>query len=264
MGPCHSVWYAKLAHFISKLTFLHKVRWHHKTLSMIKNLVPHPEDDTFAVFYSHRTTKEHLKTRVSIFHVRSSVPSSIRSIPFMLRNISLNVPYSERSMYTFVGITQDWRVVQFGDDCKMIKEAGSAARGLTSDHIPSRRTLFRDIFGKSAFAEVPTLSSSSVEMGKRPALWTGKEASDTFTSPAYLMPPLEHLFEPLIARFLIPRDQDIAQSRVMEPEEPDVDMEEDVQDPMISGVHQPRNVDQEEMDSFVALFRRHTVTCLSF
>lgn len=251
-------------HFVSsELTFLHKVRWHHKTLSMIENLVPHPEDDTFAVFYNHRANKEHLKTRVSIFHVRSSIPSSIHSIPFMLRNISLNVNYSERSMYAFVGITQDWRVVQFGDGCKIVKEAGYAARGLTSDHIPSRRTLFQDIFGKSAFAEVPT-PSSSVEMGKRPALWIGKEASDTFTSPAYLMPPLEHLFEPLIARFLIPRDQDIAQSRVVEPGEPDVDMEEDVQDPMISGVHRPRMVDQEEMDSFVTLFRRHTVTCMSF
>lgn len=166
-------------------------------------------------------------------------------------------------MFAFIGITQDWRVIQFGDDCGMVKEAGSVTRGFASDHTRSPRTLFQDIFGKSAFTEVPAPSFSSVEMGKRTALWAVKEVSDAFASPTYLMPPLEHLFEPWIAQFLIHRDHDIDQPRVVEPEEADVDMEEDVQDLTISRVRRTRVVDQEEMDSFVALFRKHAVTCMS-
>jgi NET1-associated nuclear protein 1 (U3 small nucleolar RNA-associated protein 17) len=152
-------------------------------------------------------------------------------------------------------------VVQFGDNCKLNKEAGSNARELTSNHTSARRTLFQDIFGKSAFNEVPAMSAPAVEIGKRPV---GNEISDTFDSPAYLMPPLEHLFGAVIGAFLTPRGQDAYQSNSMEPNEPDVDMEEDPADLMVGGVIRPRVVDQAEMDAFIALFQTHSVTCMRF
>ncbi|KAF9469861.1 WD40-repeat-containing domain protein [Collybia nuda] len=233
------------------------VRWHHKTLSTIENVVPHPEDYSFAVFCNHKANKEQLTTKVSIFHVGSPVPSAVHSIPFILRNISPYIRSSGQSSYAFIGITRDWHLVQFGDDCKAVDEGSSIIKGLTSGHAPQRHTLFQDIFGKSAFTEVPVPSSPPVGIGKYPA-WTGTAASDAFESPAYLMPPLEHLFEPLLGRFLTPCDRTTGQPQIMENEEQEMDTNEDEQNSIISRVHRSRVVEQNEMDALATLFQRHT------
>ncbi|KAF5385093.1 hypothetical protein D9615_001275 [Tricholomella constricta] len=237
----------------------HSVRWTYEALMTIDRVIPHTEGDSFAVFHGYFSSQELPKTRVSILRAVSSAPASSHSIPFRLRNFSL-YPFSRKlSGQVFVGITYDWRVVLFGDGAKLAKEEGSTATEIASSSTPIRRTLFQDIFGYSAFAEPPTVSTS-VDGMNRPR--SGKAATDVFDSPAYLMPTLEHLFNPLMDGFLKHRPDD-APEHVVPEEEEEVDMEEEPAEPVLVGDRSSRVVNQEEMDAFVEFFKKHSVKCLS-
>ncbi|GLB35879.1 putative WD40 repeat-like protein [Lyophyllum shimeji] len=234
----------------------HSVRWDYKALWTIDKVVPHADEDSFAVFHE-SSKQEPPKTRVSMFRAASSAPSGTRSVPFRLRNLA-TYPFSRRSSgRTFVGITEDWSVVLFGEGAKSAKEEGSTATEIVSSSVPHRRTLFQDIFGKAAFAEHQTVPVS-VDGNTRPR--NAKAATDVFNSPAYLMAPLEHLFGTLMDGYLKPRVEDSPIPVV--PEDEDVEMEEDT-DSLVSGTQRGRVVSQDEMDAFVDLFKKHSVKSLA-
>ncbi|KAG6817965.1 hypothetical protein H0H87_012433 [Tephrocybe sp. NHM501043] len=230
------------------------VQWSYKALLSINEIVPHPETDSFAVFHI-SPNQEHKKTRVLVFRAASSIPHIARSVPFKLRGV---VPYSlAKSLgHTFVCITDDWNVVLVGDNAKQGPEEGSMATGIISNAVAQKRTLFSDIFGKSAFIAVP---DNSVFAGETQHTKLGKATADTFAAPAYLMPAFEHFFDHLIGGFLRPRPDDILAPVAHEDE--DIDMDEEPADPMLVGVHRTRIVSQDEMDSFVTLFRNHSLDC---
>lgn len=97
--------------------------------------------------------------------------------------------------------------------------------------------------------------------GKRSAL-------SIFNAPAYLMPPLESLFEPLIGSFLHLRTEvlDPSESRRNDAEDEDVQMDVDQdanpeEKPLLVGTRAERIVDGREMNDFVELFKHYGLTC---
>lgn len=237
-----------------------QVRWHYTTVLTIAHVVGHPQEDSFTVFLDYALNSGHQKnwTRVLIFQVTSPSPSSIHSLPFTLRNLSLYMLSSAPSKYTFIGITQEWNVVLFGDDTKLIKE-GSTAKEITLDSSSSRRSLFQDIFGKSAFAVSPNAPALPMKSPTRP--WTGKEAVEAFDSPAYIMPPLDTLYDPIMNSLMKPRFENIRDNS-MGPGDEDAEMDaEDVDTVLASTRRLPRIVSRGEIETFIELFRKHSIRC---
>ncbi|KAJ7446497.1 WD40 repeat-like protein [Mycena galericulata] len=231
-----------------------RVRWHHKSTGPICALVSHPRQDTFAVVSSTSWTGDRTKSRVALFQVNSPKPSRTLSVPFSFRNITWYPLVS--SAFSVVAITHDWKVVVLGDNINIGKDEGAVSRGIAADSAPQRRTLFQDIFGKSAFGEQAGVLQSVAPA--RP--WTGREGTKVFDDAAYLMPPLEDLFDSLMIDFLKPRvvekvsalPSDVAENQ-------DVDMTGDAASATVAGGDGKRLVDEAEMSAMVDLFKTHTL-----
>ncbi|KNZ77003.1 WD repeat-containing protein 75 [Termitomyces sp. J132] len=231
------------------------VRWSYKALLSIIQVVPHPVTDSFAVFYT-SPGQERQKTRILIFRSASPTPFIARSLPFRIRTVA---PYllARSSDHIFVGITRDWDVALLGDSSKQTQKEGSIATGIISSSIPQKRTLFQDIFGKAAFAEIPstTISTSETQYTNH-----GKTMNpNAFAAPAYLMPAFDHIFDQIIGGFLQPRSDDLRTG--LPPDDEDVDMEEESAAIAFDGVSSVRVVSQEEMSLLVTLFRDQSIEC---
>lgn len=87
-----------------------------------------------------------------------------------------------------------------------------------------------------------------------------------FDAPAYLMPPIESLFEPLIDSFIQPRQNELGSTHgtlVLEHLNEDVDMAGQSDDEsQTTGMRSERVVDDNEMDMLVDLFRHNRGQCL--
>ncbi|KAJ7786480.1 quinon protein alcohol dehydrogenase-like superfamily [Mycena metata] len=229
-----------------------RVRWHHKSSSSIRALVSHPREDTFVVLLS-PSTEDRPKSRVTVFSVNSAQPTKTVSVPFDFRNV-VWYPLATSS-FSLVGITHDWKVVVLGDGihAHVPKDEGAVSRELASHSAPQRRTLFQDIFGKSAFGEQALAAGGSQSSGT-----SGREGAEVFEGAAYLMPPLEELFEPLMSGFLKPRAVEGSDLPSTIPVDMDVDMEPDAST-TLAGVDARRTVDKKEMGAMVDLFKAHTL-----
>lgn len=141
-----------------------------------------------------------------------------------------------------------------GDEVHLPAEAESS-RGLTSSsHSASRKTLFQDIFGQSAFAGVPADPISYVPVESR----NSEEALAIFNTPAYLAPPIETLYTSLMDGFLTKRPEDAWEIKdAVDQVEQDeaMDVEETPGVPLTSRV-----VDDQEFDTFVELFKKQAVS----
>ncbi|KAJ7293732.1 WD40 repeat-like protein [Mycena rebaudengoi] len=231
-----------------------RVRWHHKSSGVVQAVVSHPREDVFAVI-SHSSAEERTKSKVSLFQVNSPQPSKTIPIPFSFRNVTWYPLVS--SVFSLVAITSDWKVVVLGDKILLPKDEGSALKGIAADAAPQRRTLFQDIFGKSAFGEqTASPPQNASPSSSRP--WTGREGTVLFGEVAYLMPPLEGLFEPLMNGFLKPRSADITPAPAIVAMDEDVDMDGD-ELPVVAGRSLKRGVGDEEMAAMVDLFKAHTL-----
>jgi NET1-associated nuclear protein 1 (U3 small nucleolar RNA-associated protein 17) len=253
------------------LTFRLLVRWHHKSPSLLEAVVPHPLEDTFALFYSSTSPKpDHHQTQVSVYQVLSPNPHQTHSVPFKLLNIiwcplSRSPSSLNSSSFTLVGITGTWSVVLVGDEVRLPQQSGSSPTVIVDDRSVQRRTLFQDIFGKSAFAnvsvETPPLNIPLSEDGHQSR--TGKGFSSIFDRPTYLSPPLESLFEPLVGKFLKKRTgPDVGvMDETTEPEhaniDEDVDMEDEADTSVAVRPQTARAVGEDEMAIFVDLFKKH-------
>lgn len=77
------------------------------------------------------------------------------------------------------------------------------------------------------------------------------------------MPPLETLLEPILDVFMRKRSAEIsvAQTALPDAEDGDHDMDVDAE-PVKANIRRARVVDQKEMDTFVDLFKHHSILCL--
>jgi NET1-associated nuclear protein 1 (U3 small nucleolar RNA-associated protein 17) len=163
-----------------------------------------------------------------------------------------------------VGITDNWDVVVCGDDVHPLAGEGSVARGLlTGSQEPSKRTLFQDIWGDSALTGAP-VDPLIQEKVASTASRNGQEIADIFGGPAYMIPPLETLFEPIMTHFLTPRPPEDETILVLsfpgeDAEDTNMDVDESQADVRVSGTQAGRVVDAREMDALIHLFRHHGV-----
>ncbi|KAF8167608.1 quinon protein alcohol dehydrogenase-like superfamily [Crassisporium funariophilum] len=238
--------------------------WQSNTMVTIDRVVPHPREDTFAVFHS-SAGSEVSHTYVSIFGTTSNKPTSTRSVPFGLKSVVWS-PLRRCAGYSLVGVTHNWRVVTFGDSQLHAQVEGSTARELNVENHPQRRTLFRDIFGSSAFAEgraesIPASSSVSTQA----RLAKGSESDEIFGDPAYLTSPLDNLFNPLMKLFLTTRisESSTPKEHLHSEDEEDVMMEDEVAEPLVLTTRPPRITNQGEMEMFTKLFRTSSLAVIS-
>jgi NET1-associated nuclear protein 1 (U3 small nucleolar RNA-associated protein 17) len=200
---------------------------------------------------------------VEVYQASSATPHRVHSLPFRLRNVVWSVAGAtvDPTAFTLVGITQAWAVVALGDHVHVPQEEGTSARNIGTLGVASSRTIFADIFGQSAFVDVHAPAETS---------WSAAPSADThthaptgfFEARAYLMPPLESMFDALMDSFLKPR---IAEMPIHEEDAEELQDDEDVDMAVVeeteafSDPRQHRVIDEREMDQFVALFRRHAV-----
>lgn len=263
MGPRCPLWSVIWHRFHLKLMFLLLVRWHHKSLWPIDKILPHPYDDSFAILHSPSISRRHT-TPITIF--TSSSPTAHRklTVPFGFLNVVWHTPSTgttsrTNSAYKLVGITNGYSVVLFGDNIISPSSEGLSANSMVdnAETIPNR-TLFQDMFGVSSFSS-PSKPSDSAPGSAFP--WSRNKIAEFFDVPAYLMPPIVSLFEPLIDNFIQPRqiEMDGTQgSLVIRHPDEDVDMAAQSDDePQTTGMSSERVVDVNEMDMLVDLFRHN-------
>lgn len=244
------------------------VRWHHRSAIEIDHVITHPSDDTLALLQS--TSPTSTGTRVLLFRPASAIPYKTHTIPFRFSNVIwYPTPASPSTNFSLVGITESWSVLLFGDDVQSPADDGASGSRIAPDTNlgPPKTSIFQQMFGISAFAGIEPPSSLDFSFpltardGKRSAL-------AIFDAPAYLMPPLESLFEPLLGGFLQLRSETqatlAAGAGVGAHEDEEVQMEVDEDDvgdkPLFVGSRPERIVDGREMNDFVELFKHYGLT----
>lgn len=236
---------------------------------MIERIIPHPQEESFALFERLVASDSSAPpTRVLTFRPSSAMPTASRTLPFHLLSVvsqsSPTGPSSEHPSFTFIGITDSWSAVIFGDNARLPEEDGASARDLTDNVVSNRKTLLQDIFGKSAFVDLTVESAPSTAPVAVPSKIT--DASQIFDAPAHLIPPLETLFDDVMRGFLAerPADQPDESNGQDEAQDEDVDMDPLAADDLVV-VKAPttRIVDQQEMNAFVELFRHYSIKCTS-
>ncbi|KAI9512508.1 WD40 repeat-like protein [Russula earlei] len=243
-----------------------KVQWHHRCEHPVSAVVPHPRDELLAVFYSHPPS-----STVSIFDPSGNSPRNTYTLPFTIRNVvwypQLSSKAKETSTFHLVGITDNWDVIICGDDVHLPAGEDVVARGLsTGSQAPHKRTLLQDIFGDSALAGAPVVQKKAAGVVAR----NGNQIMDILGGPAYLTPPMETLFEPLMTHFLTPRtsaDETIPEPGLPRRDEEDysMDVDESQDNPLVShgGTRTGRVVDAQELGVLIELFRHHGVKASS-
>lgn len=227
------------------------------TPQSIEKVVPHPKEASFAVFCSSTIVDEEHRTRISIFLASSNTPTSIRALPFGLRNV-VWASFNSRPGFNLVGITHSWRAVTIGDSEQTLTEDGLTAKAMNNHSQQlQRRTLFQDIFGASAFASVSSDTPQTASLQRKDKI------HDVFDTPAYLAPSFDFLFEPLIKSFLTPRPSEpiIMDDTVENDTDEDIVMEEEqgAVTSVLSG-HPSRTPHPGEMEAFTKLFRARCMT----
>lgn len=102
--------------------------------------------------------------------------------------------------FSLVGITHAFGVVLLGHDVSIVDEASSSTKTLRKGPVIPKRSLFEEMFGVPALTDVPHNTVPAAIDTTLP--WKSSETGRVFDAPAYLMPPMESLFESLINGFL--------------------------------------------------------------
>ncbi|RPD82358.1 WD40 repeat-like protein [Lentinus tigrinus ALCF2SS1-7] len=251
--------------FLWDLVF-QSLRWRHHSSSAIERVLPHPTEEQIVIMerVPAPTTADVSTTKALVLSPYSSAPVSIRTLPFQLRSV-VAVPSSgffptDPSGFTLVGITDAWSVVVFGDDVQLPEEEGASAQGITQDATVTKRTLFHDIFGASAFADLATAPGPSTSAATTVQPWKGQDIAEIFDAPAHLMPPLELLFDTVMDGFLAERpEEDEQEAEAADGEEMEVDEDVEEADRPLKAAPLDRVVDRQEMGGFVELFMQFAI-----
>lgn len=237
------------------------VCWHFDSPLGVCRIVSHPTEDKFVVFHETPLDDEGQRTTISVFHVSSRVPQRTCTVPFGLRNVTWYSASPTTTNFSFVGISYNWSVVVFGDKSLLRKGETTTLKELIGFSTVQGRTLFQDVFGKSAFPDAFTRTSQAPRISSEVHTESVDKADMIFEYPAYLMPSLDHLFDPLLGSFLKTSVQRANLSQEVaagEQEEDDVDME----DPMSASITVEsvgRCLNQVKLDVVTDLFRRHSI-----
>lgn len=190
----------------------------------------------------------------------SATPTASHNLPFRLLNA---IPHALSSdSFTLIGITHSWGVMIFGDHVDSSSEEGSHPHELAPHAVSGRKSLFQDIFGKSAFVDIsaaPTISATIIAERQR-----AEKMSQHFDAPSHLMPPLETLFDSvmtgiLASRSTIEEEIDVeARSEVLHDEDIDMDVGHDGGLISLSAPLE-RVTDNVEITALVELFQRFAV-----
>ena len=169
--------------------------------------------------------------------------------------------------FNLVGVTESWGLVLFGDNVKSPSLEGTTTAHITGDAYPLRKnTLLEDIFGKSAFDNVTystVVTETSSFVSQR-----GKQAvSSFFDKPAYLMPPLETMFDSIMQSSFLTRSTtegvaDHGRETQNDDEEMDVDEDQTPENAPFIAENATRIVDEREMYEFVEIFKQYGVKCM--
>ncbi|KAG1885492.1 WD40-repeat-containing domain protein [Suillus subluteus] len=158
------------------------VHWHRRHNHPYVNLVPHPYQDSFATI--HHSSSD-TTNGLMVYSISSSTPLLSQTLPFGIRNLvwyPAPSRFARSRMFSLVGITHTFGVVLLGHDINIADEASSSTKALQKGLAVPKRSLFEEI-------------DTSLP-------WKSSETGSVFDAPAYLMPPMENLFEPLINGFL--------------------------------------------------------------
>lgn len=176
------------------------VRWHRRHAHPYVTLVPHPYQDTFATIHH---SPSDTTNGLMVYSISSSTPLLSQTLPFGIRNlIWYPAPnrFARSRMFSLVGITHAFGVVLLGHDISIADEASSSTKVLQKGQAVPKRSLFEEMFGVPAITDVSHNAASSTIDTSLP--WKSSETGSVFDTPAYLMPPMESLFDPLINGFL--------------------------------------------------------------
>lgn len=254
--------------------------WSYRIRFKTYKLIPHPTTDSFALIGTSRPnyglndtfrSEYTADSLVTLFGVDSSQPIRSYSIPFTLRgaiwfdpNPRPN-PYMDAPScsYSLLAVTSKQTTVLLGDDVTAHLAEGSAAREITSaGDAYTKPTLFQDIFGKSAFANMEERGQTSkVDVSRSlPDLPLGSKRVDLslLDGPAHLLPPIGSLFDSLIGSFTNTASPAVTGSSAAQRTEEveDVIMEEEATRELPGVQYRARNVSEEEMTLVTDLFRR--------
>ena len=234
-----------------------QARWLYRTPMPIQQVISHFYEETFAIFYRQLGTADN-KTIALTFDVTSPSPTNKHIIPYTFHTI---VPYApSRALFSFVGVTDNWAVVSFGEQAFQLQAEGASSNKISAEVVSHKRTLFQDIFGLSAFdhstSERPAQTSFSTTVLPR-----SKAPVSAFDDPSHLLPPMSNIFETIMEDFINEIPTSASTAQVIDADE-NVDMEVDAPELVATPKHWTRHVGQEEIDSLVNLFKSHTVGCM--
>ncbi|KAI0031417.1 WD40-repeat-containing domain protein [Vararia minispora EC-137] len=241
-----------------------RAQWLYRSEAPIYAAISHPHEERLAVLERGQpTTDPDIRaTFVSIFDAYTIAPSKRVTVPFLLRAAVWYPPSQshEPTSFSLLGITSKNCAVLFGDEAQLPTDTGVSTGALVDSSAGAQKaSLFRDIFGVSAFTDnstapvatfYPVMSSSA------------RRTTETILDvPAYLSPPVGSLYNVLLESFLqrrLPEDNLAAESASQPIKEIGiVDESMDVgQETQLSG---RGFVDEEEIGSFVELFRQIAV-----
>jgi len=148
-----------------------------------------------------------------------------------------------------------------GDTRPSFSDESLPAQGLNVAGSFRKRTLFEDIFGSSAFANGDSESLQSIStMSSQPRKLEGNRHRELFDKPAYLMPAIDTLFDPLVTSLLRSRISEV-DPKIPEADEEDEDVtmiDDTVQQPLFA-TRPTRIPNQGEMELFTQLFRTTSI-----
>jgi NET1-associated nuclear protein 1 (U3 small nucleolar RNA-associated protein 17) len=241
------------------------VRWHVQSPHPIEAIVAHPRQSSFVITTNTSTDSKSPTTMADVYLPASSTPVRSHTLPFRLRNV-MWYPSAQTSGFSLVGVTQTWSVVLLGDDVHVPRDEGASTKELRSSGVVVPLSIFQDIFGPSAFVDFeetrPHTSTSVAGPSDALASTLRTDYAKFFDARAYLMPPLETMFDSLMDEFLTPRIADDAESEEEHGDATrgdDTRMDVDEAAPEAPHTAAPRIVAKAELDDFIELFQQHAV-----
>ncbi|KAF9245797.1 WD40-repeat-containing domain protein [Melanogaster broomeanus] len=222
------------------------VIWHVKNPWRYNTLMSHPHQDTFITISS--PGADSTWSTINIFHASSPALQMEHTVPFRILNMACD-------SFSLVVLTHQYGVV-------VMKDSGASAKSLQKGPAAPRRSLFEEMFGVSAFADVSkqhTRETADSGSGTGAVIpWRSSETASFFDAPSHLMPPIDTLFEPLISSFLRLRASD-DETGAAQAEEGHAEAEDEM--PVDSVEDEPGLVQGSEvstkavLDMFVPLFK---------
>ncbi|KIK94037.1 hypothetical protein PAXRUDRAFT_12297 [Paxillus rubicundulus Ve08.2h10] len=188
------------------------VIWHVNNRWRYDALMSHPHEDTFITVSSPVLGST---SAVTVFRASSPIPVMEHSLPFGILNIAWypQPSLARNNFFSLVVLTHKYGVVVMGDDITLPEDSGASAKALQKGPTAPRRSLFEEMFGVSAFTDLPNQHTRDAASSSGPGAgavmpWRSSETASFFDAPSHLMPPIETLFEPLISSFLRLRTSD--------------------------------------------------------